>query len=293
MMSHYANRPSQSTMEYVINSHGKKVKNIAYQPTIRSMTSMDSESISTQTIQNYFPHLNNLHNCLSGLHPDSMTSSLKDYATLLNTTTATSTHNYNDIELQENTEISNYLFMVGNVLNEDEKNLSSRALKIRDDYISTIYDNTYPIDGVVFRGIPTNCYSDKDGEFTDYFSAPQQLDHYVENNYSNLISDSKWSSYSRSPGVALSFSYGLKRSMDRYGLSKATHMISQSVYDGCLIAQINPEGYCFAYDDKDNDIVENNDNNEYEVLMPPRDNTIQDIIPAKNSPVHKPIIIVE
>lgn len=293
MVNQYANRPSQSNLEYVINSQGKKVKNLAYNPT-RSTTMNTTSSITpVTTIQKHYSQLQQLDNILYGLHPDQVTSTREDYAQLLNHTTAQSNHYYTDIEIEENIEISNYLFMAGDILNDDPTKLSDRARKIRQEKLEIIYDNIYPLQGVIWRGIPTYQYSEEYEEFDDYFSKPQQLDDYVEKHSDSLVKNNKWSSYSMSPGVALSFSYGLKRSMDKYGLSKTSHMIHEGIYDGVLIAQVNPEGYSFHYPDKDKNITVDNDNNEYEVLLPPQENTIIDIIPTDKSPVRKPIIILK
>lgn len=290
----YANRPSQSNLEYVVNSQGKKVKNLAYNPTRKTTMNTTSSITPTTTIQKHYPQLQQLHNTLYGLHPDQVTSSREDYAQLLNHTTAHSTQEFTDIDIEENTEISNYLFMSGDILNDDPTTLSDRARKIRQEKLEIIYDNIYPVQGVIWRGIPTKQYTDTEYDgFRDYFSKPKQLDNYVEKHSDTLIKNNRWSSYSMSPGVALSFSYGLKRSMDKYGLSKTSHMIDEGVYDGVLIAQVNPEGYPFHYPEKDKNITVNNDNNEYEVLLPPQENTIIDIIPTDKSPVRKPIIIVK
>lgn len=294
MVNHYANRPSQSNLEYVVNSQGKKVKNLAYNPTRKTTMNTTSSITPTTTIQKHYPQLQQLHNTLYGLHPDQVTSTREDYAQLLNHTTAHSTQEFTDIDIEENTEISNYLFMSGDILNDDPTTLSDRARKIRQEKLEIIYDNIYPVQGVIWRGIPTKQYTDTEYDgFRDYFSKPKQLDNYVEKHSDTLIKNNRWSSYSMSPGVALSFSYGLKRSMDKYGLSKTSHMIDEGVYDGVLIAQVNPEGYSFHYPDKYKNITVDNDNNEYEVLLPPQENTIIDIIPTDKSPVRKPIIIVK
>lgn len=290
----YANRPSQSNLEYVVNSQGKKVKNLAYNPTRKTTMNTTSSITPTTTIQKHYPQLQQLHNTLYGLHPDQVTSSREDYAQLLNHTTAHSTQEFTDIDIEENTEISNYLFMSGDILNDDPTTLSDRAREIRQEKLEIIYDNIYPVQGVIWRGIPTKQYTDTEYDgFRDYFSKPKQLDNYVEKHSDTLIKNNRWSSYSMSPGVALSFSYGLKRSMDKYGLSKTSHMIDEGVYDGVLIAQVNPEGYSFHYPDKYKNITVDNDNNEYEVLLPPQENTIIDIIPTDKSPVRKPIIILK
>lgn len=294
MANQYANRPSQSNLEYVINSQGKKVKNLAYNPTRKTTMNTTSSITPTTTIQKHYPQLQQLHNTLYGLHPGQVTSSREDYAQLLNHTTAHSTQEFTDIDIEENTEISNYLFMSGDILNDDPTTLSDRARKIRQEKLEIIYDNIYPVQGVIWRGIPTKQYTDTEYDgFRDYFSKPQHLDDYVEKHSDSLIKNNRWSSYSMSPGVALSFSYGLKRSMDKYGLSKTSHMIDEGIYDGVLIAQVNPEGYSFHYPDKDKNITVDNDNNEYEVLLPPQENTIIDIIPTDKSPVRKPIIILK
>lgn len=294
MTNNYANRPSQSNLQYVTNSQGKKVKNLAYNPTRKTTMSTTSSITPLKTIQKHYSQLQQLDTTLYGLHPDQVTSTREDYAQLLNHTTAKSTHYPTDIEKEENREISNYLFMSGDILNDDPTTLSDRARKIRQEKLEIIYDNIYPVQGVIWRGIPTNQYKDTEYDgFRDYFSKPHQLDDYVEKHSDSLVKNNKWSSYSMSPGVALSFSYGLKRSMDRYGLSKASHMIDENVYDGVLVAQVNPEGYSFHYNDKNNEITVDNDNNEYEVLLPPQENTIIDIIPTDKSPVRKPIIIVK
>lgn len=293
MANQYANRPSQSNLEYVTNSQGKKVKNLAYNPTRNTTMNTTSTITPVKTIQKYYPQLQQLDNVLYGLHPDQVTSTREDYAKILNHTTAQSNHYYTDIEKEENSEVSNYLFMAGNILNYDPTMLSDRAREIRQEKLEIIYDNIYPLQGVIWRGIPTYQYSEEYEEFDDYFSKPQHLDDYVEKHSDSLVKNNKWSSYSRSPGVALSFSYGLKRSMDKYGLSKTSHMIDEGIYDGVLIAQVNPEGYSFHYPDKDKNITVDNDNNEYEVLLPPQENTIIDIIPTDKSPIRKPIIIVK
>ena len=289
----YANRPSQSNLEYVINSQGKKVKNLAYNPTRKTTMNTTSSITPVTTIQKHYTQLQQLHNTLYGLHPDQVSSTREDYAQLLNHTTAHSIQEFTDIDIEENTEISNYLFMSGDILNDDPTTLSDRARKIRQEKLEIIYDNIYPVQGVIWRGVPTYQYSEEYEEFDDYFSKPKQLDDYVEKHSDTLIKNNRWSSYSMSPGVALSFSYGLKRSMDKYGLSKTSHMIDEGIYDGVLIAQVNPEGYSFHYPDKDKNITVDNDNNEYEVLLPPQENTIIDIIPTDKSPVRKPIIILK
>lgn len=293
MANQYANRPSQSNLEYVTNSQGKKVKNLAYNPTRNTTMNTTSTITPVKTIQKYYPQLQQLHNTLYGLHPDQVSSTREDYAQLLNHTTAHSIQEFTDIDIEENTEISNYLFMSGDILNDDPTTLSDRARKIRQEKLEIIYDNIYPVQGVIWRGVPTYQYSEEYEEFDDYFSKPKQLDDYVEKHSDTLIKNNRWSSYSMSPGVALSFSYGLKRSMDKYGLSKTSHMIDEGIYDGVLIAQVNPEGYSFHYPDKDKNITVDNDNNEYEVLLPPQENTIIDIIPTDKSPVRKPIIILK
>ena len=80
----YANRPSQSNLEYVVNSQGKKVKNLAYNPTRNIIMNTTSSITPTTTIQKHYPQLQQLHNTLYGLHPDQVTSSREDYAQLLN-----------------------------------------------------------------------------------------------------------------------------------------------------------------------------------------------------------------
>ena len=295
MVNNYANRPSQSNLEYVVNSQGKKVKNLAYNPTRKSNLNTARTIVTpTTTIQKHYPQLQQLNTLLYGLHPDQVKSTREDYAQALNHTTACSNHYLTDIEKEENIEVSNYLFYARGILSEAPTTLSDRARKIRQEKLEIIYDNIYPVQGVIWKGVPTKQYKDTEYDgFKDYFSKPKQLDNYVEKNIDTIVKDNKWSSYSMSPGVALSFSYGLKRSMDRYGLSKASHMIDEGIYDGVLIAQVNPEGYSFHYPDKDKNITVDNDNNEYEVLLPPQENTIIDIIPTDKSPVRKPIIIVK
>ena len=144
MVNHYANRPSQSNLEYVVNSQGKKVKNLAYNPTRKTTMNTTSSITPTTTIQKHYPQLQQLHNTLYGLHPDQVTSTREDYAQLLNHTTAHSTQEFTDIDIEENTEISNYLFMSGDILNDDPTTLSDRARKIRQEKLEIIYDNIYP-----------------------------------------------------------------------------------------------------------------------------------------------------
>lgn len=298
MTKHYANRPSQSHLKYVTNSQGVLVPNMAYKESAQNKMSKIAETLTTlndfcddshseaaDTVLHTLKG-NTTQQRLEGL-ADGITS-YEDYLETLNCTTAT----HNRSPDKKHRGISGYLYMVGDILNVQPSSLSQRTQGVLQEKLNTIREGTVPIQGVIWRGVPTKKYTEKDGEIFDYLTS-DELDAYVESKADELTDNNSWKSFSMSPGTALGFSYGVATPTKAH-MRKASRMIQEGVHDGLLIAMINPEGYPLEYADRHRRIQPNNLTCEYEVLIRPGYGTdIVDIIYSHKSPFNKPIVIMQ
>lgn len=304
-MKNYAYQPSRSNQKYVKNSKGNKVRNIAYEEKTKTSVNSALKMGITPPSDDFIPvgsyfHDDVLHGLQNVPFVDIMrkmgyteesgyneyTENIEEYIRILNMTTAT--HGREKSEVHRS--ISGWLYMVGNALNDE--NLNERTKSVVNEKLEIIRSGITPIEGVIWRGIPTRKFSVEDTEFQNRMSI-QDLDRYAEEAADDIIHNQKWNSYSLSPGVAYCFSQGMKKTTSPWELQKSVDMITHNVNDGIMIALINPTGYPLEYEKRHETISPNKDNNEYEVLVETKDKDILEVIPTEKSPFGKPIIVAE